>query len=161
MIWHNPGRRKYLAATVALALCCQPAFSSPAKLPVAVSLPAELANAVGSGQPLLVMVSLKGCPFCKIVRENFLGPMHERGEILVVQVDMHSRQRVIDLRDKSVSHHELIRSWGIKVAPTVLFFGREGTEVAERLVGGSIPDFYGAYLDERLQIARLSLAKLP
>ncbi len=161
MIWHNPGRREYLAATVALALGCQPAFSKPAKLPFAASLPAELATAVKSGQPLLVMVSLDGCPFCKIVRENYLGPMHERGEIVVAQVDMHSRRRVVDLRGKGVSHDALIRSWGIKVAPTVLFFGREGTEVAERLVGGSIPDFYGAYLDERVQIARLSLAKLP
>jgi thioredoxin-related protein len=161
MIWHNPGRRKYLAATVALALGCQPAFSKPTKLPFAASLPAELATAAKSGQPLLVMVSLDGCPFCKSVRENYLGPMRERGEIMVVQVDMHSRRRVVDPRGVSVSHDELIRSWGIKLAPTVLFFGREGREVAERLVGGSIPDFYGAYLDERVQIARLSLAKLP
>ena len=45
----------------------------------------------------------------------------------------------------------------IKVAPTVLFFGRAGVEIAERLVGGYIPDFYGAYLDERLRLARAVL----
>ena len=29
-----------------------------------------------------------------------------------------------------------------------------GVEVAERLVGGMLPDFYGAYLDQRLETAR-------
>jgi hypothetical protein len=47
--------------------------------------------------------------------------------------------------------------WGIKVAPTVLFFGRGGVEIAERLVGGYLPDFYGVYLDERVRSARLAL----
>jgi hypothetical protein len=32
-------------------------------------------------------------------------------------------------------------------------------EVVERLVGGYIPDFYGAYLDERLQAARAAIRK--
>jgi hypothetical protein len=36
----------------------------------------------------------------------------------------------------------------------VLFFGAKGKEVAERLEGGYIPDFYGAYLEQRLQVAR-------
>lgn len=39
----------------------------------------------------------------------------------------------------------------------MLFFGRGGVEVAERLTGGYIPDFYGAYLDERLAQARKAL----
>jgi hypothetical protein len=30
--------------------------------------------------------------------------------------------------------------------------------VAERLVGGYIPDFYGAYLDDRLRTARAAVA---
>jgi hypothetical protein len=39
----------------------------------------------------------------------------------------------------------------------VLFFGKGGSEVAQRLVGASIPDFYGAYLEERLRQARTGL----
>jgi thioredoxin-related protein len=53
-----------------------------------------------------------------------------------------------------VTHAELVRAWKIKVAPTVLFFGPRGKEVAERLRGGYIEDFYGAYLAQRLQQAR-------
>jgi hypothetical protein len=51
----------------------------------------------------------------------------------------------------------LIRQWQISVTPTVLFFGPGGKEVAERLEGASLPDFYGAYLDQRLEKGRLAL----
>jgi hypothetical protein len=44
----------------------------------------------------------------------------------------------------------------VDVAPTVLFFGRTGREVAPRLVGAS-RDFYGAYLEQRLETARRNL----
>ena len=40
----------------------------------------------------------------------------------------------------------------------VLFLGRQGQALAERLVGVAVPDFYGAYLDERLATARQALA---
>ena len=50
----------------------------------------------------------------------------------------------------------LIKAWHVSVAPTVLFFGRNGREVAERLTGGD-SDFYGAYLEARLQQARTAV----
>jgi hypothetical protein len=71
---------------------------------------------------------------------------------------MRSRELVQDFSGASQTQDQLIRSWGIKIAPTVLFFGRGGAEVAERLVGGYIPDFYGAYLDDRLRTARAAVA---
>lgn len=129
----------------------------PATLPMAVSLADELAQALKKGSPLLVMVSLDGCPFCKVARENYLGPMREQEGLPVVQVDMRSSRTVRDFKGAALTQDALIRSWGIKVAPTVLFFGRGGVEIAERLVGGYIPDFYGAYLDERLRLARAAL----
>lgn len=153
--------RRHCAVAISLILGGVAAVAAPVTLPVAIALSVELSNAVKGGQPLVVMVSLEGCPFCKIVRENYLGPMRERGELTVVQVDMRSKQQITDLRGNSMTHDELVRAWGVKVAPTLLFFGRSGTEVAERLVGGSIPDFYGAYLEERLVTARSSLAKKP
>jgi thioredoxin-related protein len=127
-------------------------------LPVPTSLPEELAAALKRGSPLLVMVSLEGCPFCKVARENYLAPLQRQSGLAMVQIDMRNRQMVQDFGGTSQTQDQLIRSWGIKVAPTVLFFGRGGAEVAERLVGGYIPDFYGAYLDDRLRTARAAVA---
>lgn len=150
------GRRQWLLAGAALPLLLS-RTAQAAELPLAHNLKDELASALAKGQPLVVMVSLEGCPFCKVARNNYLAPLHEQEGLPVAQVDMRTRTRVLDFRGNVVTHDDLARQWKIRIAPTVLFFGRNGTEVAERLVGGYIPDFYGAYLDQRLEQARASL----
>ena len=57
----------------------------------------------------------------------------------------------------ATTHDSILRSWRVGVAPTVLFFGKGAREVAPRLAGASIPDFYGSYLDDRLRTALRSL----
>jgi thioredoxin-related protein len=126
-------------------------------LPLSASLPDELSAALKQGQPLVVMVSLDGCPFCKVAQENYLNPLRVQEGLPVVQVDMNSSQKIKNFDGSTLTQGDLIRRWKIKLAPTVLFFGRGGAEVAERMVGGYIPDFYGAYLDQRLAQARSAL----
>lgn len=46
------------------------------------------------------------------------------------------------------------RQWQAAFTPTVLFFDARGNEIAQRLVGVAMPDFYGAYLDAELATAR-------
>jgi thioredoxin-related protein len=121
------------------------------------SLMDDLKKALAKRSPLIVMVSLEGCPYCQTVRESHLAPLVRREGLPVVQVDMRSKSPIKDFKGAVVSHDALIRAWGVRVAPTVLFFGPGGEEISERLVGGYIPDFYGAYLDDRLRLARMSL----
>lgn len=149
--------RRHLLLAGAAACACGASVAAPAALPASVSLSDELAQALKKSGPLLVMVSLDGCPFCKVARENYLAPLRQEQGLMVVQLDMRSNRLVKDFKGATRTHDELIRSWGIKVAPTVLFFGRGGAEIAERMVGGYIPDFYGAYLDERLRLALAAL----
>ena len=131
----------------------------PATLPAPESLAQSLAAALRSGQALVVMVSLEGCAFCKVVRGNYLGPMHQREGLAVVQIDMRSSAPVQDFQGANTTHDALVRAWGVRLAPTVLFFGPGGVEVAERLRGASIPDYYGAYLDERIRTARAAVLR--
>lgn len=150
-------RRDWLLAAAGLGLAALQRPAQAATLPPAHNLKEELAAALARREPLVVMVSLEGCPFCKVARNNYLAPMHEQEGLHVAQVDMGSRDRLVDFRGQTTTHGELVKLWKIRIAPTVLFFGRNGAEVAERLVGGYIPDFYGAYLDQRLETARASL----
>ena len=147
-------RRSFAMVAVAVVAPFNLAVAAPATLPAAVSLPDELALALKRGESLVVMVSLPGCPYCKITRENYLGPMHAQDGLSVVQVDMQSRQRVKNFDGAFVTHEQLIEGWGIKIAPTLLFFGASGKEIVPRLEGIASTDFYGAYLDERLAQAR-------
>ena len=99
------------------------------------------------------MASLHGCPFCRVVRDHYLAPLRADTGQPVVQLDTASAQVVRDFNGAPTTHDRQLRAWGVKVLPTVLFFGKGGREAAERLVGASIPDFYGAYLEERLRTA--------
>jgi hypothetical protein len=130
-----------------------------ATFPIAASLQDELAAALRQGKPLVVMASLEGCPFCRTVRDSYLAPLRLETGQPVVQLDMGSAQAVRDFDGMQRTHGQVLRGWKIAVAPTVLFFGTGGREVAPRLAGTSIPDFYGAYLDERVRLAQRSLGR--
>lgn len=157
---HKISRRTNLQLALGAALATLGsqwfAHAAPHTLPIATTLDEDLARAVKQGKPLVVMVSLDGCPFCRIVRENFLPSLEREQHLTVVQVDMRKSTAMKDLQGRRTTHDQLTRIWGIKVAPTLLFFGKNGSEVAERLVGASIPDFYGVYLQERIDKALLS-----
>ncbi|HMT16692.1 MAG TPA: hypothetical protein PKE22_08725 [Ottowia sp.] len=149
-------RRQGLRALALLGLGASgvaPARVAGKTLPLSASLPDELARALKARQPLVVMVSLHRCPWCEEVRNNYLAPMRAQERLPVVQVDMLSPRQTRDLQGAPTTHEALVRAWDVKVAPTVLFLGPQGKEVADRLVGGS-PDFYSAYLDRRLALAR-------
>lgn len=139
------------------AAWCASRDAASAVLPVPESLATELAAALRDGRPLVVMASLDGCPFCKLVRDSYLAPLRLETGQPVVQLNMGSRQPVRDFDGALRSHDEMLRSWRIGIAPTVLFFGKGGREVAQRLAGASIPDFYGAYLEDRIRTAQRSL----
>lgn len=143
-------RRRQL---LCLPLLAAGGLARGASLPAPRSLAEELDRALQARRPLLVMASLDGCPFCKTVRDHFLAPLRAETGQPIVQLDMGSAQAVIGFDGRAATHAQLLRDWKVGVAPSVLFFGRGGREVAPRLVGASIPDFYGAYLDQRLATA--------
>ncbi len=153
--WH---RRDWLLR-VGLALVAVPALAQTgpvATLPAAQSLPDELALALKKKQPLIVMVSLEGCVFCRQARQSHLSPMHKAGTV-IVQVDMRNNQSVLDFAGKLTTHDQLTRLWKVSITPTLLFFGPGGKEVAERMEGAYLPDFYGPYLEERMAQGRKSV----
>lgn len=130
----------------------------PDILPVPGSLRAVAQTAASRQEPLVVMVTLKGCAFCDVVRGHYLGPMHQKGDIVAVQINMLDRQSPLqDLRGNLTTPYAQAKAWKAKIAPTVLFLDASGQEIAERLEGMSVADFYGAYLQDRIDTARRTL----
>jgi thioredoxin-related protein len=152
-------RRRDWLLRVGVSLSATPAWAQSgraATLPAAQSLPEELARALKNKQPLIVMVSLDGCVFCRQARQSHLSPMALAGTT-IVQVDMRNNQPVLDFAGKLTTHDELTRRWKVSITPTLLFFGPGGKEVAERMEGAYQPDFYGPYLEERMAQGRKAL----
>ena len=96
--------------------------ASPDVLPPSRSLPQELSAALAKDHPLIVMVSLAGCPYCHAARRSYLLPMWREG-VPLVQVDMRSAATTVDFQGQRVTHDQLVQQWRISIAPTLLFFG--------------------------------------
>lgn len=126
-------------------------------LPRPTSLPDELRRALAVRKALVVMVSLEGCPYCKLVRESYLVPLRTEGQP-VIQLELAGSVPLQDLHGRESSHAKVVSGLGVHLAPTVLFLGRGGVEVAARLTGVASPDFYGAYLQERVAVGNRSVA---
>lgn len=135
------------------------------------ALPALSQAAFAAGRPLVVMFSLRGCPWCDALRrEHFASLMagQERLGVLAIEIDLTDSRpfdpaRASDAGTPSApslradNPRELGRLHRVRLAPTVLFLGPDG-EVAERLVGYGSPDFFGAYLDQRIAQARTAFS---
>jgi hypothetical protein len=132
--------------------------TAQAALPSPTSLRGAAQAAGARGEPLVVMTTLAGCPFCDVVRNHHLLPMLRSGQVLAVQIDVRDRTSNLQgFAGDTTTPAEQARAWKARFAPTVMFFGPDGRELAERLVGVAVPDFYGEYLQERLNEARRKL----
>jgi thioredoxin-related protein len=128
-------------------------------LPSTTSLRASARAAARMGEPLVVMTTLDGCPYCDLVRQH-LVPMQRQGQVQAVQLDIRDRQtRLEDFQGRDSSPAEQAGLFKARFAPTVLFLGPQGDELAERLVGMAVPDLYGGYLEVRLDESRARLKK--
>ena len=127
-------------------------------LPSPASLRAAAQAAAAKGEPLVLMTTVAGCPFCNLVRNHHLLPMLRAGQVQAVQLDIRDRRSNLQgFSGNTTTPAEQATVWKARFAPTVLFFGPQGQELAERLVGVAVPDFYGEYLEARLAEARSKL----
>lgn len=134
--------------------------NAPQSLPTPTSLRGAAVAAAARGEPLVVMTTLKGCVYCELVRNNYLAPMRREGLLVAVQLDVLDRQTNLQgFAGETTTPAGQARTWKARFTPTVMFFGPDGQELAERLVGVAVPDFYGEYLEARLLEARGKLKK--
>jgi len=123
-------------------------------LPRTKSLQEAARSATGRGEPLLLLVSLPGCPYCEQVRSTALLPLVRETSAAAVQIDLGNLDTLVDLDGVTRTQDDVATRLQARFAPTVLFLGANGEALAERLVGAGIVDFYAAQVERRLEIAR-------
>ena len=170
--WVARLQRLAVIATCSYALLAgSPVAAGETSLPAAKDLAAERKNAERSGLPLIVLVSLAGCPHCEVVRRYHLLPLLRDGiagtKPVIRQVEINGLARLRDFTGRDGTHAAFARYHKANMAPVVFFFSAKGELLTEPLVGAMIPDFYGAYFDaafseakSRLNAAQ-SAARLP
>lgn len=127
-------------------------------LPTTASLPQAAQAASQRGLPLVVMTTLRGCPYCDLVRSRYLGPMLRDGELLAIQIDMtDARSELTAFDGTTTTPRSQVKAWKAPVAPTVLFLSPQGEELAERLVGVAVEEMYGDFLHARMEESKAKL----
>jgi hypothetical protein len=155
-------RRHFTAALMGGMVLPGLALARDTALPVPESLPAVAKVAAAKKEPLVLLVSLPGCPYCEVVRRNYLLPARNEAGLHAWQLNITDRSMpLVGFDGKATTAAAQIAAWKAGFTPTVLFLDSLGQEIAERLVGLASVDFYGAYLDERLASARKVLAAAP
>lgn len=105
--------------------------------------------------PILIMFSRQGCPYCDVVREEFLKPMLRSGDytdrVIMLEIHSDSYAHLRDFNGQMISAEALSHRYRAGFVPTVVFVNYEGKELAERLIGITTRDFYGGFLDEAIE----------
>lgn len=107
----------------------------------------QLEEVLKHKRPLVLLVTMPGCGWCDLVKQDYLQHL-ARDQLKEGVFVFETNQGGIELQ-----------RYRISMVPTVLFLGPQG-EIAERLVGYASRDFYGAYLSERIATARKMLTSM-
>jgi len=114
-----------------------------------------------SGQPLLVFVSQEGCQFCQRLRKQVLYPMVRAGEldgkVILREVSLDSGFSLQDFDGAEIAGREFAARYNVFVTPTLLLLDGQGASLVNPLVGTPNLEFYGFYLDKKIEAATEAL----
>lgn len=150
-------RRTLLAACLVSSAALAQARETP--LPIPTSLQTAALAAQSKDEPLVLLVSLPGCPWCELLRRNYLAPMRAEG-LPAFQITVNDRKlTVTNFQGASSNGADIAQAYQAQLTPTVLFLNAQGKEIAPRIAGVASADLLGAQLDNALRTARELLRK--
>ena len=78
-------------------------------------------------------------------------------KVLIRSVSLDSYETVIDFDGNSVDTREFAARYGVSLTPTLIFVDSDGAEVGDKLVGIWSEDYFGWFIDSRIEQARAKI----
>ncbi len=107
---------------------------------------------------LVIEFSAEDCGYCRKLEDLFLLPMQRNAEygdkILLRTVSLSEFDSLIDFQGRSVTATEFAAQYDVALTPTLVFLNADGVEMSEKLVGIWSEDFFGGFIDSRIDEAR-------
>lgn len=114
--------------------------------------------------PLLILFSMKHCPFCKKIKSDFLIPMLISGDykdkVIIRELDIDINPHIIGFSEKPESSIDFTRYMGVSLFPTMVFLDYKGNTLAEKIVGLNTPSLFGGRIDDAIDLANKKLQQL-
>jgi thioredoxin-related protein len=157
-----PTMRNSLLAIILSALMIVGPVSGDNAAMIRVSDMRDEARVVREDDLILVLeFSSDDCAYCRKLEQLFLLPMQRNAEydekILIRTVSLDNFETLVDFDGQSVSTAEFASRYEVSLTPTLLFLNADGKEMSDKLVGIWSEDFYGGFIDSRIDEAREKL----
>lgn len=115
--------------------------------------------------PIVLFVTEPGCPFCHELRQKVIFPMLRSGElehdVILRELSAHRGVELIDFAGRLTDGALFAESHGIFALPTLMFFGPNGQELADRMIGIANIEMYEFYLNAAISKTRSEMQKGP
>jgi len=153
--------RKLLILLFAICPIAGPAIGDSAAMIPVTDLREEARVAKNGNLILVIEFSSEYCGFCRKLEELFLVPMQRNTEyndkVLIRYVSLDAYETLVDFQGRSMATSEFAARYDISLTPTLLFLNGDGVEMSDKLVGIWSEDFYGGFIDNRIDEAREKL----
>lgn len=151
-------RSIFLIAILSLLGASWAAFGAATEtpMPAAHDVVQHATEAEKKRMPLILLVSLRGCPYCEEVRKLHLAPLEKTG-VMVHQIYLDRDTPLAGFDGQPTTQRALAKKLAVRVAPTVLFLNARGEQIAEPIVGALHEDFYGEYLTDAIAASKKRL----
>lgn len=119
-----------------------------------------------SNLPILMMFGTDECPYCQLLKEDFLIPMIISGDytdkVILREVHVASRSDIIDFSGKNISISDFAERYKVRLFPTMVFIDTNGQVLVNNIIGITTPSLFGGTLDDHIDRAfSLVRKKLP
>jgi thioredoxin-related protein len=138
-----------------IVFCVCGSLAQAVELTSATNLRTEAEVANRQGTPLIILYSRQRCPYCEIVRRDYLHPMQNQSpasdNLVIRQINIDSDAPLTDFSGKPTTHARFAAQQKIYLVPVVAFYGQQGETLSAPIIGVRIADFYQSYLDEAIK----------
>ena len=136
----------------------------PVTLGIASNLEADAALAADKQAPVLLFFSMKHCPYCREVEEDFLKPMLRSGDyenkVVIRKVKLDGIDSVISFDGREMDIEDFQDRYNVSMVPTLILVDKNGRPLAPEIVGIANRHYYGAELDNLIDSALNKLRAL-
>ena len=157
----SPASIFMLVLLISMVLLSAPltfADSGDSPIPVVTDLSHDASMARSQELVILIEFSNDDCEYCLLLEKEFLIPMSKnqayREKVIIRSLPLNRDQQFKGFQGELVSASQFASKYQVTVTPTMVFLDANGNELSEKLVGIWSIDFFGSYIDERIDTAR-------
>jgi thioredoxin-related protein len=126
-------------------------------LPAAVDLQADARTARAQRLPIVLFFHTTTCPYCREVEDLYLARLQNENatapRFLLRAVEISQTRPLVGFDGTRMDYRAFAKQQNVTLVPHLRFLGPDGEPLAPDLIGLTLRDFYGAYLESSIDNA--------